>query len=135
MKDKRGKTGEGRKYFEVMDSILGHKPATHPPVVIDTMAEGTGPANAEEEEEKLSNLTALNEVVSGVLNVASPSMSRAGTQVPSTSRAGTPAPSVSRAGTPAPSTSRAEPTSRKRKRNKPENVVGDLLQKVLGCTE
>ena len=130
VKDKDGKTGEGRNnwdYFEAMDSILGHKPATHPPVVIDTMAEGTGPA---EEEEELS--AASNEVASGVLNVASPSTSRAGTPAPSMSRgAGTPAPSVSRAGTPAPSTSRAEPTSRKRKRNKPENVVGDLLQKVL----
>ena len=139
VKDKGGKTGEGRnnwEYFEAMDSILGHKPATHPPVVIDTMAEGTGPA---EEEEELS--TASNEVAYGVLNVASPSTSRAGTPAPSvsravtpapsTSRAGTPAPSVSRAGTPAPSTSRAEPTSRKRKRNKAENVVGDLLQNVL----
>ena len=39
IKDKQHKTGEGRKeweYFEAIDSVLGHKPATNPPVVIDT---------------------------------------------------------------------------------------------------
>jgi len=139
LKDKCGKTGEGRRnwdYFEAMDSILGHKPATHPQVVIDTMAEDTGPGPEEEDElSELTSLDAVNEVAS-VLNTASPPTSRAGTPAPSTSRAGTPAPS-SRAGTPAPSTSRAgtptslEPASRKRKRSVKENIVGELLQKVI----
>ena len=38
-KDKNGKTGRGRttwKYFEALDPILGNKPASKPPVVIDT---------------------------------------------------------------------------------------------------
>lgn len=39
MKDKQGRTGEGRKdwkYFEVLDSALGHRPATRPPVLVDS---------------------------------------------------------------------------------------------------
>lgn len=39
IKDTRGKTGRGRKewkYFEPMDELLGHKPATQPPVVIES---------------------------------------------------------------------------------------------------
>ena len=42
IKDKHGKTGEGRKkwlFLEVMDSVLGDKPATRPAVLIDTMGE------------------------------------------------------------------------------------------------
>ena len=42
IKDKQGKTGEGRKewaFFNEMDTILCHKPATQPHVVIDTSAE------------------------------------------------------------------------------------------------
>ena len=38
-KDKQGRTGEGRTswdYFDAMDAVLGHRPATRPPVVIDT---------------------------------------------------------------------------------------------------
>ena len=41
IKDKQLKTEEERKewdYFEAMDSVLGHKPATHPSMVIDTSA-------------------------------------------------------------------------------------------------
>ena len=39
IKDSMGKTGRGRKnwkYFEAMDQVLGHKPATCPPVVIES---------------------------------------------------------------------------------------------------
>ena len=39
IKDKKKKTGEGFKawdYFDSLDQILGHKPATHPPVTVDT---------------------------------------------------------------------------------------------------
>ena len=38
-KDRHNKTGEERTtwdYFDAMDSILGHRPATRPPIVIDT---------------------------------------------------------------------------------------------------
>ena len=112
--------GIGRRnwdYFEVMDSILRHKPATHPQVVIDTMAEDTGPGPEEEDElSELTSLDAVNEVAS-VLNTASPPTSRAGTPAPSTSRAGTP--------------TSLEPASRKRKRSVKENIVGELLQKVI----
>jgi len=72
LKDKCGKTGEGRRnwdYFEAMDSILGHKPATHPQVVIDTMAEDTGPGP--EEEDELSELTLQDEIFSDKTDVVS----------------------------------------------------------------
>ena len=75
LKDKCGKTGEGRRYwdyFEAMDSILGHKAATHPQVIIDTMAEDIEPGPEEEEEDGLSDMTsldAMNEVAS-VMNTA-----------------------------------------------------------------
>ena len=46
VKDKLNKKGESERkhlkswnFFNPLDSILGHKPATHPPVVVDTLAE------------------------------------------------------------------------------------------------
>ena len=55
-KDHNGKTGRGRKnwaFFEKMDEILGDRPATTPPVVVDTSAEvlSTIQENIEIEEE------------------------------------------------------------------------------------
>ena len=50
-KDKNGKTGRGRaiwKYFEALDAILGNRPATKPPTVIDT---GATKATEDEEED------------------------------------------------------------------------------------
>ena len=45
IKDKRGKTGEGRypewDYFDAMDAVLGHKPATEPTVTIDTLRDAS----------------------------------------------------------------------------------------------
>lgn len=41
-KDKKNKTGTDNRhwdYFEPLDAILGHKPATQPPIIIDTAAE------------------------------------------------------------------------------------------------
>ena len=44
VRDKRNKTGEGRypewDFFDPINAILGHKPATQPPVVIQSIAEG-----------------------------------------------------------------------------------------------
>ena len=42
IKDKHGKTGEGRKkwpFLEAMDLVLGDKPSTHPLVLVDTLRE------------------------------------------------------------------------------------------------
>lgn len=40
VKDKRNETGQGRypewDFFDAMDNVLGHKPATQPPVVVDS---------------------------------------------------------------------------------------------------
>lgn len=44
VKDKHGKTGTGRKkwkFLDALDEVLGHKPATRPPVLIDTLQEKT----------------------------------------------------------------------------------------------
>ena len=43
VKDKRNKTGEGRypewDYFDALNAILGHKPATQPPIVVNSLGE------------------------------------------------------------------------------------------------
>jgi len=40
IKDKRKETGQGRypewDYFDAMDEVMGHKPATQPPVIVDS---------------------------------------------------------------------------------------------------
>jgi len=40
IKDKRNETGQGRypewDYFDAMDDVMGHKPATQPPVIVDS---------------------------------------------------------------------------------------------------
>ena len=41
-KDKHSKTGTGRKqwkFFKMLDTVLGDKPATQPPVLVDTLGE------------------------------------------------------------------------------------------------
>ena len=51
---KHKKTGESRtdwEYFEPLDAILGHKPATHPPIVIDTLGDELGLETQSETEE------------------------------------------------------------------------------------
>ena len=43
-KDNRKKTGMGNKvykYFDALNKILGHKPATDPPIVVDALAKST----------------------------------------------------------------------------------------------
>ena len=42
MKDQHNKTGTGRKkwrFYDALDSVLGNKPATMPPEVVDTLAD------------------------------------------------------------------------------------------------
>ena len=54
-KDKHNRTGEGRTnwdYFEAMDAILGHRPATQPPVVIDTSESATPAPETQEEDDE-----------------------------------------------------------------------------------
>ena len=56
IKDKRNKTGEGRfpewDYFDTMDEILGHRPATQPPVVVNSMDEGVGDTTGDSANER-----------------------------------------------------------------------------------
>lgn len=47
IKDNNGLTGRGRRkwrFYDAMDEILGNRPATRPPVVIDTTEDTTDPA-------------------------------------------------------------------------------------------
>ena len=70
-KDKNGKTERGRamwRYFEALDAILGNKPATKPPIVIDTSAEEVIEDEAEAsdytEDEKMSDMTGKSQTTS-----------------------------------------------------------------------
>jgi hypothetical protein len=108
LKDKQGKTGEGKRkdwdYFDAMDAILGTKPATQPPVIVDTLqdtsdiqADVSGPDCDEIAAELGSNVSASEE-----------------SSVPKS----TPSPSPA-----------AMKRSRKRK-EKADNSVAEMLQKV-----
>ncbi len=53
-KDRHGKTGEGRSkwdFFDEIDAILGHRPATRPPIVVDTLESNTASTSEEAEEQ------------------------------------------------------------------------------------
>lgn len=118
LKDKQGKTGEGKRkdwdYFDAMDAILGTKPATQPPVIVDTLQDTSdtqeddiqedvsGPDHDEITEELASNISASNVSASEESSVPK----------------STPSPSPA-----------AMKRSRKRK-EKAENSVAEMLQKV-----
>ena len=53
VKDKHNKTGTGRKawkFLNAMDDVIGDKPTTKPPVVIDTLEDNTEAVSTEQEE-------------------------------------------------------------------------------------
>ena len=52
MKDHNGQTGRGRKtckYYKELDDILGHRPASLPPVLLDTGATNTNCSATEDD--------------------------------------------------------------------------------------
>lgn len=116
IKDKRNKTGEGRfpewDYFDAMDAILGHRPATQPPVLVnstdgDAASETTGTESQQEDREKSPE---LEDFQPGVSESSS-----------ATSRSATPL-----------------PTQRKRKRSKGEKVdtsTSELISKLIKVQE
>ena len=58
IKDRNSLTGRGRtkwKFFDVMNEILENRPATRPPVVIDTIDENPMPADAMTEDPLVSD--------------------------------------------------------------------------------
>ena len=64
-KDKQGKTGENRsrwEFFDAIDEVLGHKPATQPLVVLDTLADAADTTDISNEED--SESTQLSESTS-----------------------------------------------------------------------
>ena len=58
IKDKNGLTGRGRtkwKYYDALDEVLGPRPATRPPLVIDSTSEDSPTTEAESENSRLSD--------------------------------------------------------------------------------
>ena len=115
-KDRHNKTGEERTtwdYFDAMDSILGHRPATRPPIVIDTSRSrpvtpvtpvpSEGGEEVEDIEEEQS--AGLNDSEAGSLNSSTRSLAS------------------------------TQPSSRKRKRSsKSDNVVVvNLMERVISA--
>lgn len=123
IKDKHGKTGESRKkwkFLEPMDSILGHKPATCPTVVVDTLGESQqspseptifGPIDSDEE---TSASSAIEERAGGEKS--------AGLSFPPTPKSSVAEPNSSTAGPP--------PTKKLRKMSK-----SDKLDKAIGMID
>ena len=114
----KGKTGESKRkdwdFFEAMDAILGTKPVTQPPVVVDTLQDssdiqedGTDPEHEiiDDIPEDSGTIVSANEERSSVPK----------------SRTTTPSPSPT-----------AVKGSRKRK-DKAENTVAEMLQEVVEC--
>ena len=108
VKDKHGKTGENRsdwEHFNAMDAILGNRPATKPPVVIDTSAT----LNPMEQQEEQLQDDASDNVESLSNSTSAPSVSQS--------------PDVEIV---------TPPTSKKRKRpSKSENAVMDMFDTLI----
>lgn len=113
IKDKHGKTGEDRSnwdYFDAMDSILGTRPATKPPLVIDTSNTAT---DSQEEIEEETGADKESETLSR----SSSATSLTPSSVPSTSST---------------NTSNPPPASRKQKHSlKPDGALVEMIESVL----
>ena len=115
IKDKHGKTGEDRSNWDAMDSILGTRPATKPPIVIDTS--NTAMATATDSQEEVEEETGEDKE-SETLSRSSSATSLAPSSVPSTSSST--------------NTSNPLPASRKRKRSlKPDGALVEMIEGVL----
>ena len=132
---KHKKTGEDRtdwEFFEPLDAILGHKPGTHPPVVVDALGDELGLTVPKLEPEQ-----ELNEEPSAAEGDAdeylvSPTDSNAGSSHETSSTAGsvgfTPVPSKSQ------TEGRAVSCGKKRKKTKSEkaeSIMHELVDKVI----
>lgn len=115
VKDKHGKTGEDRsnwEYFDAMDAILGSRPATKPPVVLDT---SSTPVTIDNPEEQLDQDEPEKDNDNESLSTSSSTASL----VPTSSTAS--------------NVSGSTPlTSRKRKRSaKSDNAVIEMIESVV----
>ena len=101
-------------YFDAMDAILGNRPATKPPVVIDT---SSAPVTTDEHVEQQDDSEPELDKDSETLSTGS-----AASSVPSTSTNST---VVSVCGS-------TPLTSRKRKRSaKPDNAIVDMIDSIM----
>ena len=80
IKDKRNKTGEDRSpewdFFDVLDEILGHKPATAPPVVVNSLESLTNKGVSNDPEPEVESVGSPD-----LLEGSIPSMSNEGKDV------------------------------------------------------
>ena len=63
IKDKHGKTGRGRstwKFLDALDAVLGHKPATRPPLVLDTSEDHAERDESDDDAEVEDDLSAVD---------------------------------------------------------------------------
>ena len=137
IKDKRKETGQGRypewDYFDAIDAVIGHKPATQPPVVVDsslddpiTTIDNTIPDTFDHDQSTCDDFTQVpgddeSQPVSGTTD--------------STTQSVTSKTFVTPAGSNATQTEKeAAKNTRKRKKSK-YDVAGELLDKLVSMQE
>ena len=65
VKDKNGETGRGRKtckFFEDLDKVLGQRPATCPPILVESLGTGEEEEEVEEENREVEEDACLREI-------------------------------------------------------------------------
>ena len=123
VKDKRNETGQGRypdwDFFDPMDNVLGHKPATQPPVVVDS-GNQSDDLQSQRSPEIIENPSSNRSVSTSDDGVASSSVSTDSQSNQSNLLAQ--------------ATATSKLTSKKRKRSK-FDVAGELIDKLIGMQE
>ena len=135
IKDKHGKTGRGRstwKFLDALDAVLGHKPATKPPLVLDTSEDHA------EHDESDDDAEVEDDDLSAVDNsFSSPTAATAGNTSASTSTPedSTNSEHLAQASKEAPSTSGTGIKGKKKKRTRDERIEGALRTVVKDVVE
>ena len=123
VKDKYNETGQGRypdwDFFDPMDNVLGHKPATQPPVVVDS-GNQSDDLQSQWSPEIIENPSSNHSVSTSDDGVASSSVSTDSQSNQSNLLAQ--------------ATAISKLTSKKRKRSK-FDVAGELIDKLIGMQE
>ena len=119
-RDRVGHTGEGKSmwdFFNEMDNILGHKPATKPPIVIDSM--NTESEDVLPPQEQVPTHDNEEESLPVSSDSSTASLQQASENNPASDRSKS---------TPSP----VQDNTRKRKKPpKPDNAIVDLLEQVI----
>ena len=131
IKDNHKLTGRGRrkwKFYDVLNEILGNRPATHPPVVVDTSEDPT----AAEEIDGMSDEEEVAESEKSLGSVGESSVTNSSANVDDTDIEPSNSTSSSRSATPVSNTSSK---GRNRKRSKAEMLEGIMSNAMKAVTE